>query len=233
VTADSRRPARPSRILPALYPIIDVDLCGLRGLDPLAVAEACLAGGARLLQVRQKGTTGGSGTLLAFARDVVALGRACDADVIVNDRADIALMAGAAGVHVGQQDLPVPVVRTLLGEDAIVGVSTHTPEQVDAALSGSADYLAVGPVFSTATKETGYTPRGLELIRQAAGRGKPVVAIGGVTLANARAVLAAGAASVALISDLLSDADPEERVRQMVNGRWEMGKPPDSGGSAE
>jgi thiamine-phosphate pyrophosphorylase len=192
----------------------------LRGLDPRALAQACLAGGARLLQVRQKGRANGGGRLLTLAREVVALARELDASVLINDRADIALMAGAAGVHVGQQDLPVSVVRTLLGEDAIVGVSTHTPEQIDEALSGSADYLAVGPVFSTTTKETGYTPRGLELVRQAAGRGKPVVAIGGVTLENAPAVLAAGAASVAIISDLLSDADPEERVRQMVNGKW-------------
>lgn len=222
MTGTSRRPAsRPApRSLPPLYPIIDVDLCGLRGLDPRTLAQACLTGGARLLQVRQKGRARGGATLLTLAREVVALARAFDATLVVNDRADIARMAGAAGVHVGQQDLPVPVVRTLLGEDAIVGVSTHTPEQIDEALSGSADYLAVGPVFSTATKETGYTPRGLDLVRQAAGRGKPVVAIGGVTLENAREVLAAGAASVAIISDLLSDADPEERVRQMVNGRW-------------
>jgi len=221
VTADSPRQASPSRrLLPALYPIIDVDLCALRGLDPLAFARACLAGGARLLQVRQKGSTGGGGALLALTREVVRAAHAVDAHVIVNDRADITLMAGAAGVHVGQQDLPAAVVRALLGNDAIVGVSTHTPEQIDEAVAGPADYLAVGPVFRTATKETGYTPRGLELVTQAAGRGKPVVAIGGVTRENARAVLAAGAASVALISDLLSDADPEARVRQMVEGRW-------------
>jgi thiamine-phosphate diphosphorylase len=235
VTDTSRRPAsRPSpRSLPPLYPIIDVDLCTHRGIVPLAFAEACLAGGARLLQVRQKGTGGGGGALLALTRSIVSAARPFDAAVIVNDRADIAVMAGAAGVHVGQQDLPVPIVRALLGPDRMVGVSTHTPAQIEEALAGSADYLAVGPVFTTATKDTGYTPRGLDMVRQASGRGKPIVAIGGVTAGNAADVLAAGAASVAIISDLLSAADPVARVRQMVNGRWEMGKPIDRGGPAE
>lgn len=219
MTADSRKPAsRPaSRSLPPLYPIIDVDLCTRRGTDPLAFARACLAGGARLLQVRQKGTGRGSGKFLSLTREIVIAAHAFDADVIVNDRADIALMAGAAGVHVGQQDLPAATVRGLMGPDAIVGVSTHAPEHIEEALADPADYLAVGPVFSTATKDTGYTPRGLDMVRQAAGRGKPVVAIGGVTAENAADVLAAGAASVAIISDLLADADPAARVRHLLD----------------
>jgi thiamine-phosphate pyrophosphorylase len=187
----------------------------MRGLDPLVVARGCLAGGARLLQVRQKGQ-GGSGALLALIRRVIASAAPFDAAVIVNDRADIAAMAGAAGVHVGQQDLPLPAVRTIAGERAIVGVSTHTLEQIDEALEGAADYVAVGPIFRTSTKATGYEPRGLETVRYAAGRGKPVVAIGGVTAENAPAVLAAGASWVAVISELLSDADAESRVRQFL-----------------
>ncbi|CAN5808610.1 thiamine phosphate synthase [soil metagenome] len=192
----------------------------MRGLDPLALARACLAGGARLLQVRRKDRSGGSAALLTLVRRVVAAARACDAAVIVNDRADIAVMAGADGVHVGQQDLPVTAVRAIVGPDLLIGLSTHTPGQIDEALAGAADYVAVGPVFGTATKATGYAPRGLAMVRLAAGRGKPVVAIGGVTAQNAAGVLAAGATSVALISDLLSDADPEARVRRMVNGTW-------------
>lgn len=202
--------------LPALYPIIDVDLCGMRGLDPLAVAKACLDGGARLLQVRRKGSGAGTGALLALTRDVVDAARGYDAGVIVNDRPDIAMMAAAHGVHVGQQDLPCVTARSLLGARRLVGVSAHTPAQVDEALAGPADYVAVGPVFRTSTKDTGYSPRGLDLVRQAAGRGKPVVAIGGITLAAVPAILAAGASSVAVISDLLEGGPIAARVREYL-----------------
>lgn len=202
--------------LPALYPIIDVDLCRLRGLDPAALAGACLAGGARMLQVRQKGREGGGSRLLALVRDVLALARPAGATVIVNDRADIAAMADADGVHVGQQDLPPNAVRTIVGPGAIVGISTHTREQVDEAMQAPVDYIAVGPIFRTSTKDTGYDPRGLELVGHAARGGKPIVAIGGITIGNARAVLDAGAASVAVISDLLAHRDPERRVREFL-----------------
>ena len=219
MTADSHRPGsrRPSGLtLPPLYPIIDIDICRMRGIEPLALAGACLEGGARLFQVRQKGHETGGAALLATVRAIVAAARPAGAPVIVNDRADIAAMAEADGVHVGQQDLPPDTARRIAGARAIVGLSTHTPEQVDAALDGDADYVAVGPVFSTATKDTGYEARGLDLVRYAAGRGKPVVAIGGITLANAPSVLEAGADSVAIISDLLSDADVTTRIRQFV-----------------
>jgi thiamine-phosphate pyrophosphorylase len=188
----------------------------MRGLDPLVVARGCLSGGARLLQVRQKGHAGGSSALLELVRRVIASAAPFGAAIIVNDRADIAAMAGAAGVHVGQQDLPLPAVRAIAGERAILGVSTHTLEQIDEALKGTADYVAVGPVFRTSTKETGYEPRGLEIIRYAAGRGKPVVAIGGVTAENAPALLAAGASSVAVISELVSDTDVAGHVRHLL-----------------
>ena len=204
---------RLARPLPTLYPIIDADLCAMRGLDPLAVAQACLDGGARLLQVRRKGSAGGTGALLTLASAVVEAARAYDAMVIVNDRADVAVLSSADGVHVGQQDLPAAVVATLVGPGRMIGVSTHTPEQVDEALAGPAHYVAVGPVFSTSTKDTGYTARGLDLVTRASGRGKPVVAIGGITLATAPAILAAGAASVAVISDLLEGNQITARVR--------------------
>jgi thiamine-phosphate pyrophosphorylase len=135
--------------------------------------------------------------------------------VIVNDRADIARMARAAGVHVGQDDLPPDAVRDVLG-GGVIGLSTHDPQQVDEALRTAADYVAVGPVFGTATKDTGYSARGLELVGRAAGRGKPVVAIGGITLARAPEVIGAGAGSVAVITDLLSGGDPESRVREYI-----------------
>ena len=219
MTDASRRPGRPSgalRRLPPLYPIIDIDLCRVRDVDPVALAAACVAGGARLLQVRQKGSAGGSGALLTVVRGVIAACRPSGARIIVNDRADIAAMADADGVHVGQQDLPVAAVRALAGRQLIVGISTHTTEQIDEAAAGPADYLAIGPIFRTSTKETDYAPRGLEMVRYAAAAGKPVVAIGGVNLGNARSVLEAGASSVALISPLLAGPEPERTVRELI-----------------
>jgi thiamine-phosphate pyrophosphorylase len=207
---------------PPLYPIIDTGLCRERGLDPVAVALACLKGGARLLQLRHKlagpdgAADGGSGYFLELATQMAALAQGHGAALIVNDRADIARLAGAAGVHVGQDDMPVEDVRRVAGADAIVGLSTHTEAQVDAALGTSATYVAVGPVFGTTTKMTGYAARGLELVRYASGRGMPIVAIGGVTIGNAAAVLSAGASSVAVISDILQGGDPEARVRAFL-----------------
>lgn len=217
MTADSRKPDNQGR-LPAIspiYPIIDVDLCRQRGVDPPSFAEACLRGGATLLQIRQK--SGSSGAFLAIAREIVSRGRAWRATILVNDRADLARMADADGVHVGQEDLPVAAVRGLCGRQALVGLSTHTRTQVDDGVADGADYVAVGPIFGTATKETGYSARGLDLVRYAAGRGTCVVAIGGMTLRNAPDALAAGASAVAVISDLLTDPDPEARVRQYLD----------------
>ena len=198
----------------SLYPIVDVDLCAMRGIDPRTLAGAFFNGGARLIQVRQK--SAGSARLLELARDILLIAKPHGARVILNDRADLARVAGAHGVHVGQSDLSPEEVKLITGRDAIVGVSTHTTEQVDEAASGGADYIAVGPVFLTRTKDTGYEPRGLDLVRYAAASGKPVVAIGGVGLGNAPQALAAGASAVALISDLLSTPDPEGRVREFV-----------------
>ena len=218
MTGASHRPGRApaaGSALPPLYPIIDSDICRMRGTDPTALAAACLAAGVRLLQVRQKG--GDAAGLLATVRAILAAARQAGARVIVNDRADIAAMAGADGVHVGQQDLRPEMARRIVGDGLLVGLSTHTQEQVDEALHGAADYIAVGPVFSTSTKDTGYEARGLDLVRYASGRGKPVVAIGGITLANAPSVLGAGAGAVAIISDLLADADVTTRIRQFLS----------------
>ena len=134
--------------------------------------------------------------------------------MIVNDRADIARLAKAAGVHVGQDDIAPRDARPIVGPDAIVGVSTHTIDQVRAACAEPVSYIAVGPVFGTQTKDTGYTAVGLELVSAAAKAAGsiPIVAIGGVTLENARSVLDAGAASVAVIGDLLTGGDPRGRI---------------------
>ena len=138
-------------------------------------------------------------------------------------------MSGASGVHVGQEDLSVDEVRAIAGPTAVVGLSTHDERQVDDALAGRATYVAVGPIFGTATKDTGYSARGLDLVRYAAGRGKPVVAIGGITLERVAAVVEAGASAVAVIGDLLTGGDPEGRTRA-VPGAPEAGTVrPDTG----
>ena len=141
--------------------------------------------------------------------------------VIVNDRADIARLAGAAGVHVGQDDLTPTQARAVVGRDAIVGLSTHTVDQLDRALQEPIDYVAVGPVFGTDTKATGYEPIGIEAVRsaavRAAARSVPLVAIGGITRDRFRSVLAAGARSAAVISDLLTGGDPAARVREFLD----------------
>jgi thiamine-phosphate pyrophosphorylase len=196
---------------PQLYPLIDTTVCGRAGIEPLALARDCLRGGARILQLRVKDDS--SAAFLDLAEEIVAAAHGAGALVIVNDRADIARLSGADGVHVGQTDLPVEAVRAILGPGAVVGVSTHDRDQVDRALDSSATYVAVGPIFSTTTKETGYEARGLDLIRHAAGRGRPVVAIGGITLARAADVADAGAWGLAVISDLLADGDVAGRVR--------------------
>ena len=197
----------------ALYPIVDAGLCAGQGIDPAALAEACLRGGAKIIQLRFKGDS--DAAFLALADQLRIATRAHSALLILNDRPDIALMSGADGVHVGQEDLPVDAVRHLLGPAAIVGVSTHDHGQVDEALMTTASYLAVGPIFGTETKATGYGPRGLSLVSYAAGRGKPVVAIGGITLERAPQVAGAGASGMAVISNLLT-GDPEERVRSFI-----------------
>jgi thiamine-phosphate pyrophosphorylase len=199
---------------PFIYPLVDTAVCQARGLDPVLLAESCLRGGAQLLQLRAKGAA--SGTLLELADRLVAAAQVTGAGIVINDRADLAVMSGADGVHVGQEDLPVDAARQIVGANRIVGVSTHTREQIDRALETSASYVAVGPIFDTGTKNTGYTGRGLELVTYAAGRGKPIVAIGGITLERAPAVVAAGASGLAVITDLLTGNDPEERMRAFL-----------------
>ena len=188
---------------PRFYPIVDTGVCRARGVDPLALAGSLFSAGARFLQLRAKDAHGRATLDLA---DAVAAARPADSILIVNDRPDVALMCGASGVHVGQEDLPVSEVGRI-APGLLVGLSTHTVDQIEAALATSADYIAVGPVFGTATKDTGYAAVGLELVRFAVrvGGGRPIVAIGGITLENAPQVVAAGAAGVAVIADLFAE----------------------------
>jgi thiamine-phosphate pyrophosphorylase len=186
------------------------------GWEPIDLARAFLDGGATLIQLRAKQLS--SAAFLDLADAAVRLAGPYHANVIVNDRADIALLSAATGVHVGQDDLPPTSARRLLGEGAVVGLSTHSVAQAERALREPISYLAVGPVFGTRSKDTGYAAVGLELVGNAARLAGelPIVAIGGITLENAGSVIEAGATSVAVISDLLFGNDPRRRTQAFL-----------------
>ncbi len=202
---------------PRLYAVVDVAVAAAHGRDPVSLARAYLAGGARCLQLRAPGVE--LGQLLEWSRGIVAAAERVDARVIINDRSDLTLMADAAGVHLGQDDLPVDAARRLLGPDRLIGRSTHDEAQVAQALDDEVDYVAVGPIFATVTKDTGYDPVGLDAVRRTRAQvgATPVVAIGGISLETAPDVIAAGASSVAVISDLMREGAPETRVRDYVD----------------
>ena len=170
--------------LSRLYAVLDTGMAVGRGWTVADLGQAFLDGGAQLIQLRAKHLD--ARALLDAADRLVRLAEPAGARIIVNDRADVAAMCGAAGVHVGQEDL--------------------------------APRIAVGPIYGTTTTDTGYTAVGLDLVRHAAKAGdtRPIVAIGGITLARAAEVLAAGAASVAVISDLLGTGDPTRRVAEFL-----------------
>jgi|TARA_B100001971_G_C18134836_1_gene506956 thiamine-phosphate pyrophosphorylase len=200
-----------------LYAIVDAGVAIRAGWAPRDLARAYLDGGARLLQLRATGVD--RATLLDWCQEIVGLAAPVGARVIVNDFCDLVLMAGADGVHLGQNDLPVETARRLLGTEAIIGLSTHDDEQVEASARQPLSYVAIGPVYDTGTKDTGYAAVGLEAVRRtsvAAGT-RPVVAIGGITVATAPDVIAAGAASIAVISDLLTGGDPARRVSEYLD----------------
>jgi len=186
--------------IPRLYPIVD-EACFSSREDLANCAEELLAGGCTLLQYRNK--RGDAGRMLEQARELKKrVGGAVK--LIMNDRADLCLAADFDGVHVGQDDLSPESLRGIIGPDRWLGVSTHNPGQLQEADQTSADYLAIGPVFSTSSKERPDPLVGLEGVRRARQlTQKPLVAIGGITRANAASVIEAGADSVAVISDLL------------------------------
>lgn len=187
--------------LPHLYAINDRATLDARGVTVAEFAQTLAEAGVRLMQYRDKQNA--PAEVLAAAAAITAAFAGRDALLVMNDRADLAALAGWNAVHVGQGDLAVDDVRRVLGPQGIVGVSTHTDEQVLAADATDASYIAIGPVFSTTTKLDAEQPVGLEGVRRArALTRKPLVAIGGITRGNARSVLDAGADSVAVISGL-------------------------------
>lgn len=196
--------------LPALYPILDTGTVNRRGIGVVAAATQILEAGAQILQFRHKEFF--SREVFAELEQVAALCREARAMFVVNDRADIARLT-SAGLHLGQEDLLPVDARLVVGAETVIGFSTHNERQFREALAQPADYLAFGPIFSTASKENPDPVVGLdELSRLRALTKWPLVAIGGITRANARSVLAAGADSVAVIGDLYPE-DGEIRAR--------------------
>jgi len=200
--------------LPKLYPITDVRLSGLSHAEQVARLSA---GGATLVQLREKHLS--PREFYREAEEALRVARSRSVHLIINDRVDIALALRADGVHLGQADLAPEAARRLLGERAVIGFSTHNIEQVREALSLPVDYIAIGPIFATSSKENPDPVVGLDglrRVRQLVGE-VPLVAIGGIGRESALEVLAAGAGSVAAISLLLSQpAEIERRTRELL-----------------
>jgi len=199
-------------VLPRLYVILDAALITSPERDcALSLAEA----GVRLLQYRNKSAS--SRQYLDSSRALADALRPHGVSFIVNDRPDVAFLAGASGVHVGQDDLGVEQARRVAGPDMLVGVSTHNLEQFERAAESTADYIAVGPIFATSSKANPDPVVGLDFVRKVRTiTDKPIVAIGGISLDRAKSVIEAGADSVAVISGILSAPNPPQSARQYI-----------------
>lgn len=197
---------------PGLYLV--TDRAALSGRDLFDVVGQAVAGGARLVQLREKQAS--TREFVELARGLIALVRPLGARLVVNDRVDVALAADADGVHVGQDDMHPADVRALLGPEKIVGLSVTGEAEVRAARGQPVDYLGAGPIFATTTKADAGAPQGLDgLTRMLALAEAPVVAIGAVTAANATMVMATGASGLAVVSAICSAADPLAAARAL------------------
>jgi len=191
-------------VLPRFYPILDTEVALRRHEDPVTAAGQILEGGAKILQFRHKGFL--SREAFTWLERIAELAQTAGARLVVNDRADLAKLFGAA-LHLGQDDLLPSVARRVVGMDTMVGFSTHNEAQLRAACAEPADYLALGPIFGTMTKENPDPTVGVDELRRLRPlSNRPLVAIGGITRANAMQVLEAGADSVAVIGDLFPEA---------------------------
>ncbi len=198
-------------ILPShFYAIVDPS----GGHDPVELARVMIGAGARILQLRLKDTP--ARDFAAAARAIAPLCRAAGAIFIVNDRADIAILAEADGVHLGQDDLPLEAARRLMGARKLIGISTHSAEQARAAEAGGADYIGFGPMYSGGLKRTrdGQGLNNLRAVRAAVRL--PIVAIGGITEPRVREVLQAGANAAAIITDVVRAKDVAAKVRSIL-----------------
>ena len=196
-----------------LYAIVDTAQTGGRPLD--SVVDAMLAGGVAVLQLRVKDRPADEFLRMALTLRERTARAGCL--FIVNDRVDIALAAQADGVHLGQEDLPLDAARPLVG-NKLIGISTHSLDQAEAAERGGADYIGFGPMFPTRTKETGYASRGLSMLESVRRRvAIPIVAIGGITAENVAQTWESGADAAAMISYLTRSDDVEARVRSVLD----------------
>ncbi len=202
-------------IVPAFYPILDTAAVLARDLDPVRAAQDILDGGARILQFRHKGFL--SRQAFGWLEEIAGFARQAGATLVVNDRADLARLFGAA-LHLGQDDLPPIAARSVTGSQTVIGYSTHNEAQLRAAASEPVDYLALGPIFGTATKENPDPTVGLaELQRLRPLSARPLVAIGGITRANALQVRNSGADAVAIVADLFpEDGNVRGRATEWV-----------------
>ncbi len=190
-------------MLPSFYPILDPEIALRHGVDPIAAAEQILEGGATILQFRHKGLF--SREVFVQLERVAELCRHAGALFVVNDRADLAALTGAA-LHLGQDDLTPSAARKIVGAKTLIGFSTHNESQLRAAAAEPADYVALGPIFGTASKQNPDPIVGIDELRRLRPlTDRPLVAIGGISRANAKSVLAAGADSVAIIGDLFAE----------------------------
>jgi len=201
--------------LPSFYPILDTETAARRSVDVIDAAAQILNGGAQILQFRHKGFW--SRGIFKTLEQVAKLCRSAGVLFVVNDRADLARLVGGA-LHLGQDDLPPSAARRIIGAETILGYSTHNEAQLRAAAEEPADYLALGPIFGTASKTNPDPTVGLEGLRSLRPlTTRPLVAIGGITRENAHAVLEAGADSVAVIGDLFpEDGNIARRVREWI-----------------
>jgi thiamine-phosphate pyrophosphorylase len=198
--------------LPKIYPITDTLISGLSHAEQV---ELLAAGGASLIQLREKRRS--PRDFYHAALEAMLVARRLGIQIVIDDRVDVALAVKADGVHLGQDDLPPDRARVLLGDSRIIGFSTHTLEQALEADSAPVDYVAIGPVLRTLTKEQPDPAVGLETVTEVRRRiSKPLVAIGGITLDTARSIIEAGADSVAVISDLLSATDIAGRTHAFL-----------------
>lgn len=196
-----------------LYPILDAALETQESI-PSAI-DALARAGCRLVQLRAKDLS--TREFLAWAETAVEASRASDIALIINDRADVALLSGASGVHVGEDDLSVAGARRVLGDDAIIGLSTHTIEQAKRADRMAVDYVAIGPVYATESKASAGAPLGVDYVETVRDIvQKPLVAIGGITLDHAPELLAAGIDGLAVISALKNATSLEEEARRWL-----------------
>lgn len=200
--------------LPKIYPITDRAITGLSHSEQV---RSMIAGGATLIQLREKQQT--AGEWIDDAAEAVRIAKIAGVRILINDRVDLAMVVGADGVHLGQDDMPPDAASRILGDRAIIGYSTHTIDQVREAIKLPVDYVAFGPIFPTATKVDPDPVVGIEKLRAVRSEliGRPLVAIGGINAGNVGSVLAAGADSAAMIGAILTPPDEiTSNLRQLI-----------------